>query len=226
MKQKYTVFTLSLASLVFNLSFIQPIQAEPNNLSLLKKEVIEYHDSGLYEQELSNKIEQARQFIQQQALANQKKDHPKKLALVLDIDETSLSNYNQMAKRDFKDNKKQIKQEMLAANAPAIQPTLALYKEAIHQGIRVFFVTGRGEYTRKATETNLTKAGYKNWSGLYLRPNQYNASSIIPFKSKARALISKQGYTIVASIGDQLSDINGGYVLKGFKLPNPYYYLP
>jgi hypothetical protein len=27
-------------------------------------------------------------------------------------------------------------------------------------------------------------------------------------------------------LGDQNSDLTGGYAERGFKLPNPYYYLP
>jgi len=48
---------------------------------------------------------------------------------------------------------------------------------------------------------------------------------LVTFKSEARAAITKQGYTIIASIGDQYSDLKGGYAEKTFKLPNPYYYL-
>jgi len=35
-----------------------------------------------------------------------------------------------------------------------------------------------------------------------------------------------QGYDILLTIGDQYSDLKGGYADKGFKLPNPMYYLP
>ena len=114
----------------------------------------------------------------------------------------------------------------MAANAPAIKPTLALYQDAIRHGVKVFFVTGRHQAERKATQKNLINAGYKHWAGLYLRPNHYRHHSIIPFKAQTRKLITEQGYTIVATIGDQYSDLKGGYAEKGFKLPNPFYYLP
>ncbi|HAU3856875.1 TPA: HAD family acid phosphatase, partial [Legionella pneumophila] len=165
-------------------------------------------------------------YIHQQYLINKNNKHPQKLAIVLDIDETSLSNYDKMVKRDFTGSKEQIHKEILAANSPAIKPMLTLYKNALKQGIKVFFVTGRQESERDATRANLIKAGYTKWAGLYLRPNGYSSPSIIPFKSKAREMIAKKGYTIIASIGDQCSDIQGGYAKKGFKLPNPFYYLP
>lgn len=210
----FFAFTLS----IFPLACI----AEPTNLSLLRKEIQQYHDSGLYEQELTKTIEQAERYLieQVQILKN------KKAALVLDIDETSLSNYDKMAKRGFIGTAEQIHQEILAANSPPIQPMLTLYHDALKHGINVFFVTGRTASEREATKTNLIKAGFTKWSGLYLRPEKYCSSSIIPFKSHARAVIEQRGYIILASIGDQYSDIKGGYAEKGFKLPNPFYYLP
>lgn len=226
MKHRLTLMHLIFITFGLNLFFSPPIHSEPPNLSLLEKVVIDYHDSGLYQEELSNKMKQAQEFIMQQALLNKKTKHHKQLALILDIDETSISNYDKMVKRDFRGSKQQIKKEILEANSPAIKPTLDLYRKALRDGIKVFFVTGRSESERAATEKNLIAAGYSNWTGLYLRPNQYDLQTIMPYKTKTRAMISKQGYTIIASIGDQYSDIRGGYALKGFKLPNPYYYLP
>jgi predicted secreted acid phosphatase len=213
-------------TLGLSLVFSPSLYSEPPNLALVKKELIHYHDSGLYQQELAEKIQQARQYIIQEALSNAQQKDQQKLALVLDIDETSLSNYDKMVKHDFTGTRAEIHKEILGADSPAIKPMLALYKDAINHGIKVFFVTGRTESERTATEDNLVKAGYKNWAGLYLRSDKYSDPSIIPFKSKTRAMISQQGYTIIASIGDQYSDIRGGYAKKGFKLPNPYYYLP
>lgn len=226
MKNRLTILPFIFMTLGLSFIFSQPIYSEPSNLSLIRKEVIKYHDSGLYQKELTNKIKQAHDYIIQQVLINQKQQNPQKLALVLDIDETSLSNYDKMVKHNFTATHKQIHKEILAADSSVIKPTLALYKTAIKHGVKVFFVTGRIESERDATQKNLIKAGYTDWSGLYFRPAQYNHPSIIPFKSQARTTISKQGYTIIASIGDQYSDIRGGYTQKGFKLPNPFYYLP
>jgi len=35
-----------------------------------------------------------------------------------------------------------------------------------------------------------------------------------------------KGYTIIANIGDQYSDLVGGYAEGEFKLPDPMYYIP
>ena len=214
-----TFFVLVFAVFLNKASF-----AEPLNVSQLKKEVQIYHDSGVYQQELAAVIDRAHQFLIERTKQNQSKSE--KLAIVLDIDETSLSNYDHIIARDFAGDKKQIHQEILAANAPALKPMLSFYNDSLQRKVAVFFVTGRKDYEQKATIQNLNAAGYHDWAGIYLKPATYNEKSIIPFKSNARAAIAKQGYTIIASIGDQESDLIGGYAEKTFKLPNPYYYLP
>ncbi|KTD05633.1 HAD family acid phosphatase [Fluoribacter gormanii] len=218
--------SLSLIALGVAFLFSNPIFSDPPNLTLVKNELKSYYNSGLYQKELTHVIKKAQQYIDQQAEINLKEKSHKKLALVLDIDETSLSNYKYMIERDFGGNRKAYHQDIMAANAPAIKPMLTLYRDARNRGIKIFFVTGRNESERKATENNLHKAGYTGWSGLYLRPMNYSSKSIIPFKSHTRKMLTEKGYTIVASIGDQYSDLKGGYAQKVFKLPNPFYYLP
>lgn len=197
--------------------FSTPIQAEPPNLSLIRKEIKNYYDSGLYHHELERTIKLAEKYINQEYLINKNNKNPQKLAIILDIDETSLSNYEKMVKRDFTGSKEQIHKEILAANSPAIKPMLTLYKNALKRGIKVFFVTGRQESERDATRTNLINAGYTKWSGLYLRPNSYSSPSIIPFKSKTRQMIEKKDtpslpvlvINAVTSKGDMLKkDLN------------------
>ena len=44
----------------------------------------------------------------------------------------------------------------------------------------------------------------------------------------SRALASEitdDGYNIVVNLGDQDSDLKGGYAEKAFKYPNPYYFI-
>ena len=217
----HTFCAIACALLLNNASF-----AEPANLALLRQEVQTYHDSGAYDKELTNVITRAKSFIIKRAAFNAHTTHPKKLAVVLDIDETSLSNYDKLVAREFIGDKKLIHQEILAANSPAIKPMQSFYNVALKYHVSVFFVTGRKESERNATTKNLKQAGYHDWAGLYLKPGTYKQLSNIPYKSSTRADISKQGYTIIASIGDQDSDLKGGYTEKTFKLPNPYYYLP
>lgn len=218
---KRTLFVLANILLV-NIS----VHAEPLNLDKLRHKVEAYHDSGSYDRELDTVAQRAIRYINKRANANQLRKHPQKLAIVLDIDETSLSNYAKMQKRHFVATKEQLLKEDLEANAPALKPTLKIYRDAIQHHVAVFFVTGRREIEREATITNLKKSDYKEWQGLYFKPNDYHKKSVIPFKAQARKKITEKGYRIIASIGDQCSDFAGGYTEAGFKLPNPFYYLP
>ena len=52
------------------------------------------------------------------------------------------------------------------------------------------------------------------------------ACTTIHYKSATRAYIESLGYDIVASFGDQYSDLTGGFADRTFKMPNPNYYLP
>ena len=224
MKKNYVLFlsllTVFCAYIIQNQAF-----AEPQNLSLLKEEVQRYHDSGQYEKELAQVIQQADHVVSQEVAANARLTHPHKLAIVLDIDETSLSNYKSIVERHFAENHQQIHRDLLAARAVAIKPMRVFYEHALKEGVSVFFVTGRNESERRATIKNLKAAGYHDWAGLYFKPEHYHESSAIPYKTHAREMIARQGYTIIASIGDQYSDLKGGYAQKTFKLPNPYYYI-
>ena len=111
----------------------------------------------------------------------------------------------------------------MSAKSPAIEPMLQLYQEAVSHHVAVFFVSGRTQSEYQATDKNLRAAGYSKWTGLFLKPDDYAQKSIVPFKSEIRAKLTKQGYTIIASIGDQQSDLIGGFAEKTYKLPNPYY---
>ena len=48
----------------------------------------------------------------------------------------------------------------------------------------------------------------------------------VQYKTGARKDIEAQGYRIVVNVGDQFSDLVGGHADRGYKLPNPFYYLP
>lgn len=199
--------------------------SEPENLDTIKTQLVQYHDSGAYLQGISAVIKQAEIYLQQRVAVNRQAVHPQKLAVVLDIDETSLSNYQALKALRFGGSKELIDKSIENATDPAIAPTLALYHLAQQDKLAVFFITGRREKLQQATVKNLQQAGYIQWAGLSFKPDNYKLASIVPYKAAARAAIEKQGYDIVVNIGDQYSDLAGGYADKGFKLPDPYYFI-
>jgi acid phosphatase len=148
----------------------------------------------------------------------------KKLAIVLDIDETSLSNLSAIEADNFTFGTNS-QAEATNEIGKAIPATLQLFNDAKARGVTVFFITGRGEANRAHTESNLTREGYSGWKQLYLKPAGSTLTTVA-YKTGARQDIESQGYKIIANIGDQYSDLAGGHAASAFKLPNPFYFLP
>lgn len=197
---------------------------EPANLAYFKKDLKRYHDSGEYNHDLGTKIQNAMRYLEIRIAQNN--FHDKKPAIVLDIDETALSNYPNMVKLDFGGTLDEIRQAEIKGEDEAIMPTLNLYRYAKANKVAVFFITGRQENEREATQKNLDAAGFVNYDGLILRQGEYTASPASTYKIAMRKQIAAQGYDIVLNIGDQKSDLRGGYADKTYKLPNPYYHIP
>jgi HAD superfamily, subfamily IIIB (Acid phosphatase) len=150
--------------------------------------------------------------------------HGTRPALVLDIDETSLSNYTAIDADNFTFGPAS-RAEATDEIGTAIGPTLALFDDAKSAGVAIFFVTGRPESQRAVTEENLHKVGYDGWQQLYLKPATPTMTTV-QYKSGARRDIESQGYRIIANVGDQYSDLAGGHAQRAFKLAKPFYFLP
>jgi acid phosphatase len=206
---------------------------QPLNLGEVKLQVRFYACSGAYDADLAKVGAAARAYVEKRA------SEVAKPALVLDIDETSLSNFPEIVANDFgfipngacdalPRGPCGFDAWVLSAKAEAISPTLALFNAAKAKGVAVFFITGRHEsdQRRKATIDNLHKAGYDGWAGLTLRSAAASNLTIVQYKSGERARIAERGYTIITNMGDQQSDLDGGYAERAYKLPNPFYYLP
>jgi acid phosphatase len=227
--------TLVLSLICFGLSAQSPAPSrtlaahEPApNLGRLKTTLIAYHDctgsSGCYEMELNRQSDLAIAYLDHR-VAKAKPDE--KLALVLDIDETSLSNWEEEKQDDFGYIAKDWNAWVEARKAPAIAGTLRLYGDALKHKVSVFFITGRGEAQREATAENLKSTGYHDWSGLSLRGAHPSTQTTTDYKSAERKKIAEQGYTLILNVGDQMSDLNGNPQAElSVKLPNPFYYIP
>jgi HAD superfamily, subfamily IIIB (Acid phosphatase) len=187
----------------------------------LVKAVRDYHDSGQYDRDLAAVDGNAQGYLDAR-LASWPRKSKRKPALVLDIDETSLSNYTGLVATGFTQVGNVI--NPVTATGKAIKPTLALYQRARSKGVAVFFITGRPPQIAGITALNLVNEGYdKGWDGLSTKPVDATTEQ---FKSSTRAAIEGRGYEIVANVGDQESDLDGGHADRAFKLPNPFYFIP
>ena len=175
-------------------------------------------------------------------------------AILLDVDDTSLSTWNYEIFSNWAFNPTTNGQFVTDQKFPAVPGMVDMVRTAEREGYAIFFLTGRGAAQEPATLGNLTEdgvgvdAGYPKPTGLpngedglftkpavadypdYLKAacaNDPNGScTTIRYKSATRAHIESLGFDIVAKFGDQFSDLKGGFADRTFKLPNPNYYLP
>ncbi|MDQ6707796.1 MAG: acid phosphatase [Acidobacteriota bacterium] len=207
------------------------VSHQPQNVGDAKIAALAYHDSGAYDRDLASAADQARQWLVSRA------KQVAQPAMVFDIDETALSNWEVLKLDDFGRPIDGPCAPPLDAPCgwaawdqlgrdPAIGPTLRVFRQARALGVKVFFITGRPESQRLATERNLVSAGYGDYAKLYMVPDGSHFASAADFKAPIRVEIEKAGYTILANIGDQPSDLRGGHAEKGFLLPDPFYRVP
>jgi predicted secreted acid phosphatase len=195
---------------------------EPENHAITVERLMRYHDSGEYEREIREVANAARGYIETEF---SDKSQNEKLAVVFDIDETSLSNWDVMAECGFCAYNIQTKLHP-DPHGPAIAPVLELYNFVKSKGIAVFFITGRPDKQRELTISNLREVGYDGWADLIMQPNPVPNEARTParvFKPRNRQTIEKRGYRIILNIGDQASDLAGCCAERVFKLPNPFY---
>lgn len=202
---------------------------EPANVGDAKTAAIAYHDSDGYQHDLAEVAAQANSWIGTQVPITPR------AAVVFDIDDTALSNWEVIKANDFGrfingpcnlPDACGWRAWDLTAQSTVIQPTLDTYNLAKSLGAAIFFITGRDEGQRAATARNLQSTGYSDYTRLIMAPPDVQFASAADFKAPQRAAIEAEGYTIVANIGDQPSDLAGGHSEQTFLLPDPFYRIP
>ncbi|MFK8907467.1 HAD family acid phosphatase [Streptomyces sp. YS-3] len=146
-------------------------------------------------------VDTARPYLKERIAASPAGEKP---AIVLDIDNTSLET-------DF--------HHFWTFPTPAIDSVRSLVREASSQGVAVFFVTARPGIIESLTSYNLKAVGYPV-TGLYVRDLPDLFHEVSTYKTQKRAEIEARGYTIVANIGNNTSDLVGGHAERSFKLPD------
>jgi predicted secreted acid phosphatase len=180
--------------------------------------------------------------IEATTLASLKTVSPaRKKAIVLDADDTTLWTY------DMEDNLMHFNFDpalqatwVFDQKFPATPGMVDFVHAAAAKGYAIFGITGRRFAQEAATVGNLEKVGYTEfnadnfytkWDGADTNKPAYvtcvAACTTVEYKANTRKHIEQDlGYDIVLNIGDQWSDLQGGYADRALKLPNPTYYLP
>jgi hypothetical protein len=175
-------------------------------------------------------------------------------AIILDVDDTTLSTWNYEISSNWAFNPATNAAAVLAQQFPPVPGMVDMVTQAAAEGYAIFYLTGRPQTQEAATLGNLTAdgngvdAGYPaptklndDEDGLFTKPavvdypdylkaacagDPNGSCTTVHYKSATRAHIESLGYEIVGNFGDQYSDLRGGFADHTFKLPNPNYFLP
>lgn len=144
----------------------------------------------VWERDVRHAMDGARGYLKRRA------ERGGKLAINLDIDNTSLaSEYDE---------------------GRAMLPTLRFALKAERLGILVFFNTARPWSSREATRRELERAGYPV-DRICLQTVKID---IVQGKQLCRRKLRRDGYTIVANVGNNDTDLRGAGYERAFKLPD------
>ncbi len=210
----------------------RPKAAEPPPVPALYESqgrITEYVTSGRYDADFARVAAAATTWLEERA------PKARRPAIVLDVDETALSNWpafrvNHWARIlqgdcNLERGPCNIRVWQAMGRSTALAPTLRLVRRARELGVAVFFITGRPDDLRDVTERNLRDQGFA-FDELFLLPSDRTFTGGAQFKAPIRQRLAAAGHTILLSIGDQQSDLDGGHAERTYKLPNPVYFLP
>ena len=195
-----------------------PTAADEPRAPATPEEIVAYRVSGEWARDTTDVTRRATEFLETHLNVTRP-------ALVLDIDDTALSNYSCLKRVQFVRSRAGDRCAS-AGRLPAIRQTLELFRFARDRDVSVFFLTGRRERARWYSTRNLRREGYRGGWRLILRPDRERPGTHAGFKARTRAALERRGYTIVVNLGDQRSDLAGGHALGAYKLPNPMYVIP
>lgn len=206
----------NLLILLVLLSVSGCISTKITNLTDAKNNVVDYYETEKYYNDLNSVLEEINSYFKSF-------DVKPNDAVVFDVDETTLSNYDYIKSIDFGYEHKLWSDWQDKGIAKAILPVKNLYNILIQKDIKVIFITGRSTKNYEATYKNLIDEGYTKFDTLICRKPLDSYKSMADFKYAMRKQMTAKGYNIIANIGDQETDFSGGYNGKIVKLPNYIY---
>ncbi len=215
--RKFKAILLSLFITIPLLSWhCSPESARLINLGVAKDEVINYYNSGKYEIDTREAVNEAiKKFNSIKPGRNS--------AVVFDVDETAIASYDYYKKWDFGYVPKYFDMWVDSAKASAIPGVLDLYNYLLKKNFKIIFVTGRKEYQYEPTYKNLVSAGYTQFDTLIIKGEKYSGQTAEEYKSDKRSELAERGYIIAGTVGDQWSDLNGPHHGIQVKIPNYMY---
>lgn len=215
--KKFHTLTFNFTLTLFLALLISCATEKPVNLSVAREEVKQYYESGKFDKELNEVIEAAK-------VKFDKVEFKENSAVIFDVDETVLDNYRLAEQMGFGYVYEINKKWNAELKAHAIPQVKELYDFLLSKGAKIIFLTGRNFPEYEVTYQNLKKEGYTVFDTLITQIGDEKKMKAQDFKSAKRVWLTKQGYEIVGTVGDQWSDLEGEYHGIQVKIPN-YLYL-
>jgi acid phosphatase len=204
-------------TLTLTLFFACEKNHKPVNLTIAREEVQQYYESGKFDEELNKVIEDAKEKFDKVEFKNNS-------AVIFDVDETALDNYELAKQMGFGYVYEMNKKWNAEMTAPAIPLVKDLYDFLLAKGSKIIFLTGRNFPEYQATYENLKRDGYTAFDTLITQMDDERKMKNREFKGKKRVELTEKGYDIVGTVGDQWSDLEGPDHGIQVKIPN-YLYL-
>lgn len=189
---------------------------KPINLTKAKERVEQYCESGKLCDERGKAINRALKHFKKVTVTDT-------AAVVFDVDDTVLSDYENEKTIAFGYIPKLSHAWILRADAPGIDQTKKLYDYLIDRGFHVIFLTGRHQDEYQATLKNLREEGFTIFDRVIVRSSNEKSLTAQEYKTERRRQLAAEGYSIVGTVGDQWSDLCGAYSGYRVKVPNYRY---
>ncbi|HEX4399894.1 MAG TPA: HAD family acid phosphatase [Galbitalea sp.] len=161
-------------------------------------------------------------------------------AIVLDTDDTMLWTYDyEVGQMHFNFDPTLNNADILAEVFPATPAMVTFENYARSLGFAVIGITGRSAAQQTTSIENLANVGYTGFttSNYYVKwaagaqPSYITCATTscttVEYKAETRKHLEQDlGFDVALNVGDQWSDLQGGFADNIQKLPNPTYYLP
>ena len=173
----------------------QPRPPPVPNLHEVKQALSRYVSSGRYQAEVTEVYARASAYLLAQARGETN------LAIVLDVDETVLSNLALLKLNDWAlfltgptnsvSGPCSLGEWIRLGRSEPISAALDLIGLARSHGVAVFLITARPESLRAPTEKTLRSAGCQ-WTELIMKPSKLRVTSEVEYKAPARRKLVEQ----------------------------------
>lgn len=192
----------------------------PHDVVAAKKALFLHHESGDFDKECDAIIDAAITYLQ----ANEQTFDSSK-TIIFDIDDTLLTHFGYVYKNDFctRCNDVTFSAWVHQAVAPIIPAVKRLYDYCVEHSYHIVLLSNRPAGWYEATVQNLARNGCTIFDRMLLKADDASHIPSSVHKLSHRQALTEQGYTIVACVGDQEGDFEGGYTGYCIKIPNYFY---